>query len=180
LHYRQIKGNHHFIEENHEGHPANGDINGYTNGSGASHDVPCLLVWSAADEGGVERIRHAMEEYLSAHAEVPSTFLNDLAYTLAEKRTHMPWKSFDVVRSISELRSTLKDRRTKPLRSSQASSIRLIFTGQGAQWAQMGEELLCYPIYRQSLEDAEKHCRSLGCDWSLLGMFHFTCFEVVN
>ena len=44
-----------------------------------------------------------------------------------------------------------------------------IDTGQGAQWARMGRELLNnYPVFAESMANAELHLLSLGADWALL------------
>jgi acyl transferase domain-containing protein len=51
-----------------------------------------------------------------------------------------------------------------------------IFTGQGAQWARMGMELVHYPVFRQSLELADAHMKKLGSAWSALGK-HFLIFS---
>ena len=58
------------------------------------------------------------------------------------------------------------------LRSRSAPVISFVFTGQGAQWAGMGRELLGYPVFRTSLEQATKYMQGLGCTWSLISMYH--------
>ncbi|THC94688.1 hypothetical protein EYZ11_005833 [Aspergillus tanneri] len=43
-----------------------------------------------------------------------------------------------------------------------------VFTGQGAQWARMGQRLLdVYPTYARAISKAEKHLKMLGATWSL-------------
>lgn len=54
------------------------------------------------------------------------------------------------------------------LRSRSAPVISFVFTGQGAQWSGMGRELLGYPVFRTSLEQATKYLQTLGCSWSLI------------
>ena len=47
------------------------------------------------------------------------------------------------------------------------SRIGFIFTGQGSQWARMGEELNQYPVFQQSVEKSDLYLRfTLGCTWS--------------
>lgn len=97
-------------------------------------------------------------------------FLADLAYTLSEKRSHLQWKSFAVASSIGDLRQTLDCGSLTAIRSSPSPNLGFVFTGQGAQWYAMGRELLDYPVFRRSLEEAEAFFQTLGCRWTLIGM----------
>ena len=134
---------------------------------------PRLFVWSAFDEHGLERISAAYYETLANqdHTICKTDLLNDLCYTLSEKRGHMPWRGFVVATSEKELLLRLKEGFSKPKRV--ASSLRLgfVYTGQGAQWPCMGRELLDFPIFRESLLAAEMYFQTLGCPWNLLGKF---------
>lgn len=47
-----------------------------------------------------------------------------------------------------------------------------IFTGQGAQWAGMGRELMLYAVFRQSLSKSEQILLDMGSRWYL-------CDEIV-
>lgn len=131
-----------------------------------------LLVWSAADKGGLARLGRVYNQHfseLSLGSADASAYLNNLAYTLAVRRSSLSWKSFAVVNSISEL-SSLGVSLSPPVRSTAFLSIGYIFTGQGAQFAGMGRELLVYPTFKNTLQKAEMCLRRLGCQWSLLGM----------
>ena len=138
-----------------------------------------LFVWSAFDESGLERISAAYYDMLTIqdHTICETDFLNNLSYTLSEKRGHMPWRGFVVARSEKELMLQLKEGFPQSKRI--ASSLRLgfIFTGQGAQWPCMGRELLEFPIFRESLLAAELYFQTLGCPWHLLGGFEQTLFN---
>ena len=76
----------------------------------------------------------------------------------------MTWRSFAVVGqgqsnlSISNL-----------IRSSRETGLAFVFTGQGAQYASMGMELLQFPVFRATLEAANDTFRDLGAKWSLFG-----------
>lgn len=95
--------------------------------------------------------------------------MRDLGYTLARKRTHHGWRSFTLANSCSTLRTALS---SKPAATRAVSEPRLafIFTGQGAQWATMGKELMAYPVFQRSLYEADKYIRTLNCPWSLICM----------
>ena len=133
---------------------------------------PKLLVWSAAESDGLKRLCTAYLVYLRAMppCEANGGYLADLAWTLSEKRSRLPWKSFAVANSVTDLEHTLESAPPKGTRSNQAPRICFVFTGQGAQWCGMGRELLEYPVFRESLKSADAFLRGLGCSWSLLGM----------
>ena len=45
-----------------------------------------------------------------------------------------------------------------------------VFTGQGAQYVEMGLELASfYPVFKDTLEKVEEVYRGLGCSWSMFG-----------
>ncbi|KAL8936336.1 MAG: hypothetical protein Q9216_004984 [Gyalolechia sp. 2 TL-2023] len=133
---------------------------------------PQVCILSAADEDGVHRSAAALREYLLSLSlsskESSNRIMQDLAYTLSEKRTMLPWKSFVVAGSIEELLADISTRLSQPVRSSIGPSISFVFTGQGAQWAGMGQDLERFFVFRSSLEKSEECLRSLGCGWSLL------------
>jgi acyl transferase domain-containing protein/NADPH:quinone reductase-like Zn-dependent oxidoreductase len=53
-------------------------------------------------------------------------------------------------------------------KASKNVTLGFVFTGQGAQWYAMGRELIIqYPIFRESLVQAEKCLDDLGASWSL-------------
>lgn len=106
-----------------------------------------------------------------------SQFFTDLAYTLSERRTMMPWR-FAVVTSTESpefLRSSLEAALSSLPSSSlsrtvsQRPPVTYIFTGQGAQWYAMGRELLhTSKIFKESIAKSEKFLSSFGAQWSLL------------
>ena len=133
---------------------------------------PRLLVWSASDAGGLKRLASVYDEYfscLSTH-KTDENHLDCLAYTLCAKRSSLSWKSFTIAKSIVDLQGSLERKLSKPVRSSRLPSLGFVFTGQGALWNGMGKELLVYPQFRASLEEADFYFRTLGCKWRLLGI----------
>lgn len=132
-----------------------------------------LLVWSASDEASLKNLLAAYQQHLSnicSPAEQRQYF-EDLCYTLSSRRSLLPWKTFLVCNSLHELRDMIRVKTSGLLRSRTAPVISFVFTGQGAQWSGMGRELLGYPVFRTSLEQATKYLQTLGCSWSLIGMY---------
>lgn len=137
--------------------------------------LPKLFVWSASEESGLKRLATTYHEHLRSlvSRKDESSYLADLAYTLSEKRSRLPWKSFAIARSIDTLQGSLDYSLRQPFRSVRSPKLGFIFTGQGAQWYAMGRELLQYSPFRRSLEEAEAFLRDLGCTWLLIGMSHY-------
>lgn len=135
---------------------------------------PRLLVWSAADEDGLRRLSERYNAYLndSSHTSKSPTqqaqFLDNLAYTLAYRRSALAWKAFAVVNCVSDLSSHGLPL-SRPTRSPNKLGLVYLFTGQGAQYAGMGREMLAYDTFKATILAADKVLRDLGCEWSLFG-----------
>ena len=131
-----------------------------------------LLVWSASDEASLKNLLAAYQQHLSALGTPAEErqYFEDLCHTLSSRRSLLPWKTFLVCDSLDQLRDMIRVKTSGLLRSRSAPVISFVFTGQGAQWSGMGRELLRYPIFRTSLEQATSYLQALGCTWSLIGM----------
>ena len=132
---------------------------------------PKLLVWSATDEGGLPRLSTVYNEHfkaLSVEPEEAEIYYENLAFTLAARRSSFPWKSFATTNSFYEMCNKGVSL-SKPIRSSKKTGILFVFTGQGAQYKGMGRELLAWPVFKDTLLQAESCLHSFGCQWSLVG-----------
>jgi acyl transferase domain-containing protein len=131
-----------------------------------------LFVLSSSDQDGVKRVVASLTNYLhgkpQGHPGHEQSLLNNLAYTLGEQRTIMPWKSFAIASDVQGLITSLgKVPAANRSSDSRSPKIAFVFTGQGAQWYSMGKSLVTYDVYRNSLESCENILHSLGCTWSL-------------
>ncbi|KAK8061628.1 polyketide synthase module [Apiospora phragmitis] len=91
----------------------------------------------------------------------PKKFLSSLAYTLGQRRTRFAWlAAHPVTGRMNSVIQTLRSPKFKPVRSSTGRRIVMVITGQGAQWYAMARELVdAYPVYKESLREAEEETR---------------------
>lgn len=134
-----------------------------------------LFILSSQDKEGLNRQRQSFCKFLRSYQEQQQDesqenqhYLRDLAFTLSERRSSLPWKTSFVTSTVDELCSALdnKDQEIRDSRTSGKPRIGFVFTGQGAQWARMACELNRYRIFRDSIEASAEYLQSaLKCDW---------------
>ncbi|KAK2051751.1 beta-ketoacyl synthase domain-containing protein [Colletotrichum caudatum] len=135
-------------------------------------DLPRLFVLSANDPGAASRLGKLYEGYVSAKVAeglgeaARLRFLRDLGYTLASRRTHHAWRSVSIAGSPGQLQKALEGG-LAPTRTKASPRLAFVFTGQGAQWAAMGMDLLAYRAFQESLFAADRYLNDIGCRWSL-------------
>ena len=137
--------------------------------SAIERDRPRLLVWSAADEKGIDRLSTAYRLYFRQRKPPFSLrLLDDLIYTLVARRTTFSWRAHLVVDGAKlTLLEQLSPDQLTATRAIKSRKVAFVFTGQGAQYARMGVELLEYPYSKDSLIKSEMELYKLGCHWSL-------------
>lgn len=101
--------------------------------------------------------------------------MDRLAFTLCHRRSLLEWKEAVSASTLSELSSALASTDGDRTRPSGKSTIGFVFTGQGAQWFAMGRELLCYTVFAEALQQADRILSDLGAAWSLLGTLLVPC-----
>ncbi|KAI0601372.1 hypothetical protein F4775DRAFT_582241 [Biscogniauxia sp. FL1348] len=123
-----------------------------------------LLVFSANEEGSLRSyIKHLIRHLANPTVNIQSA---DLAHTLAERRTRHFHRAYVVSES-----TRFKENQVifgKPLPTNR---IGFVFTGQGAQWPQMGRELIQnFPVAKRTIEklDSELQLLSEPPNWSLV------------
>lgn len=126
---------------------------------------PHLVVLSANDE-------HALKtqmESLQKHVIDPRTTIDidDLCYTLSERRSYHFQRAFTVTQKLSLPQTSYTT--GKPL--ADPVSIGLVFTGQGAQWSQMGKALIDnFTVARQTVQQLDRALSTLKTPpkWTIL------------
>lgn len=136
-------------------------------------DQPKLFFLSAFDEDGVKRNAAALASYLqnwTCKTKFHDNFLDDLSFTLSKKRSLFPWKSFVMASSVKELAWNLSETNfVRPSKATSGPELQFVFTGQGAQYRTMGRELMIYPAFQESVQEASDYVRRLGSPWYPLG-----------
>lgn len=130
-----------------------------------------LFILSAFDEASGRRQIDSLLNYIDERIEIAgSKFLDDLAFTLNERRTKFIWKAAIQGNSMTDIKSSLS-RSIKFEKSFKTPTVSFIFTGQGAQWCGMGRELLAaYPVFRKTIDRITEYLRSLNAPFDVTGM----------
>lgn len=167
--------NAHAILESYEGLANDSRVDG-----GANSTLFTPFVFSAASADALRGNLAAYAAYLDAHSEVD---IGDLAYTLRERRSALPHRvSFPATGSLAELTAAIRVKlddgektigvRTLPGKGASIPRILGVFTGQGAQYARQGAELLeKSPFARRIIQTLEADLARLPAEdrptWSL-------------
>lgn len=126
---------------------------------------PQILTFSANDETSMRAYCKALSGHLSNPRVKVS--LADLAYTLSERRSRHFHRAYTVVRDTDLDEGAIVFGK----QSMDKSRIGFVFTGQGAQWSQMGKSLLeTFPSTESTLRELDEVLQSLpdAPSWSLL------------
>ncbi|KAJ4863699.1 acyl transferase domain-containing protein [Trichoderma breve] len=97
--------------------------------------------------------------------------LDDLAFTLSSRRSRFSQRAAFVASNIDQLLEGLREIELgsiRPVKALTDARTCFIFTGQGAQWARMGLELLSYPVFAESMRKAERELIRMGATWRLV------------
>jgi acyl transferase domain-containing protein len=85
----------------------------------------------------------------------------------------MAWRAFSIVNGLEKLDLTA----AKCERAARDVGLGFVFTGQGAQYANMGLGLLHYPVFKDTLIEIDDVFKSLGAEWSLFGTYSVPAVE---
>ncbi|KAL4863599.1 hypothetical protein BDV12DRAFT_206352 [Aspergillus spectabilis] len=124
---------------------------------------PRLLVVSAKSADSLKQRIQAVTDF----ANKDLSKLQDLAYTIGVRREHLSHRAFVVAKPDTLLSSSdFQQGRDK------APELTFVFTGQGAQWAGMGEDLMdAFPSARSKIMELDEalQCLPDAPSWSLEG-----------
>ncbi|EWC44095.1 hypothetical protein DRE_07230 [Drechslerella stenobrocha 248] len=132
---------------------------------------PFLFIISADNETSLNQLCSLYADYIEANQ--PS--LLDLSYTLAARRSiHRKSRLFvaDSCASLVEkLRGDYSNSKSLTRNPEKIGNLAFIFTGQGAQWVQMGRDLIEKSmLFKSTLEECDRILQTLPDrpDWSII------------
>lgn len=127
------------------------------NASTVIHETPeisQLLLYTANSANSLSRMIENYHKWVENNPDK----ISDLAYTLAARREHLPHRAFAIVKN-GVLESVSMPAHIK---SPQKPNLVMVFTGQGAQWPQMGRELLqSNPTFKSTIRSLDQHLQSM-------------------
>ncbi|EHA28193.1 hypothetical protein ASPNIDRAFT_43495 [Aspergillus niger ATCC 1015] len=129
-----------------------------------SFDRPHLIVVSGHNKESLQRRIQDIAGYINSN---PKS-VHDLAYTLALRREHHSHRAYAVIYPDTPVDLSQFQSSSTTLRS---SAITFVFTGQGAQWAGMGRQLLATePLFYNAIKKMDEVLQELADapEWSLL------------
>ncbi|KAJ6184264.1 hypothetical protein N7519_005565 [Penicillium mononematosum] len=145
-----------------------------------------LFAFSAFDQATLQRMANAYADSIDQHMQSSKRLtpaeelqkmqnrMQDMAHTLATRRTLFSYRSFATASSLEDLVESLRNGLHKFGRVSKADNIIWVFTGQGAQWPTMGRELVSHLAFRTSLEKTQAALVSCGCPWNVFEELNVT------
>lgn len=132
---------------------------------------PRLFTFSANSPASLKAMIQAQHDWVEQRTETP---LADLSYTLLHRRSALPYRFSAVAKDRASLLDSLSQGSTMPVAkpSPAEADIIMVFTGQGAQWAGMGRELLLETttsssVFRRSIRESCNVLNQLGASWCL-------------
>lgn len=117
-------------------------------------DSPQLLLFTANSAKSFTRL---VENYKTWIEQNPDK-ISDLAYTLATRRTQLSHRAYAIVHNgaLGNVSQRVQADTSKP------KKVVMVFTGQGAQWPQMGRELLrSNDIFKSTIRSLDQHLASI-------------------
>lgn len=117
--------------------------------------TPQLLLFSANSAKSLTRMTDVFQRFVDQH---PGS-VGDLAYTLGNRREHLPQRTF-AISNDGVMKAPAPTTKTGP-----RPHVVMVFTGQGAQWPQMGRELLKHnPTFQASIRSLDQCLQSMGSE----------------
>ncbi|TPX07065.1 uncharacterized protein E0L32_011053 [Thyridium curvatum] len=157
-----------------DGHSRPSQTNGtHANGHSQSRISGRLFTFSAKSAKSLSQYLPSFTSYLESRASSADAdnVMNDLSFTLSQRRTHFSHRfalAADSIADLAQQLSSLPPASTGKSISGQEPVPAFVFTGQGAQYARMAIELHQYKPFATALHQAEDYLKGFGATWSLV------------
>ncbi|KAL4814821.1 Choline/Carnitine o-acyltransferase-domain-containing protein [Aspergillus spinulosporus] len=127
---------------------------------------PQLYVVSAKSKVSLEAAIYNVRDWVLKHGATYTT-RRELSRTLCHRRSKFNWRASIVASSQQGILSSLEKPRTT--KSSVNVQVVFLFTGQGAQYARMGRELVGLDsVFARSLDQSQEILTEFGAPWHLV------------
>lgn len=138
------------------------------NDTTTANRMPLVFPLSATSEAALDDMPAQIQKWLAGR-DTSDADLEDLAYTLSCRRSLFKWRKAFVASDVAELTEALGQGKISKTRAAPSAKVAFVFTGQGAQWASMGAELIsASQVFQSSIESSSQLLKSLGCTWDLV------------
>ncbi|OKL60218.1 hypothetical protein UA08_04929 [Talaromyces atroroseus] len=129
-----------------------------------------LIFISANDKEALQQRIKDFGMYFEQRPEVFEKLLfGNFAYTLGSRLSQLPYRVALPANSLDDLGIRLAQLKVNSSRVLESPRVGYVFSGQGAQWAQMGLALIDeYPVFRTAIQQADDCLRDLGASFSLV------------
>jgi acyl transferase domain-containing protein/NADPH:quinone reductase-like Zn-dependent oxidoreductase/SAM-dependent methyltransferase len=135
---------------------------------------PRVFVISGASEKSCQKFASNLAEFVTENAATDSDneWMDQLAYTLNKRKIHQH-RAIIAAATPEALVEELKTISTKPEPvapgpDDEPTRVAYVFSGQGAQYYNMGRELIhVWPQFTESLSRFNRSIRRLGCTWDV-------------
>jgi len=138
----------------------------------ASLGSPRIYLLSGFDEASCAQQMQTLRTYIldKGSQDINEDFLDNLAFTVNERRSMFPWKVAVIGGTMEELAASLSQK-VKARSAIRKPRLGFVFTGQGAQWAGMGKELLqAFPVFKSSILGIDRHLDNIGSGIRVQGL----------
>ena len=141
----------------------------------ASSGLPELLLFSAHNSASLDSSIDSYVDLLTGDGR-GGVSLRDIAYTLATRRDHKSHRAYTIATGDGAGSGKVSLETSTTDEAGEAPPIAWIFTGQGAQWPEMGAQLIdTNPVFSSTIRQLDAFLLGLPepPPWTIEGMFSF-------